>query len=755
MNRVEEYYESHNLLPFLTSFIEAVNYHGSTVTLDLDRSTPLSGDNAGLFPGVVHEWDALTERLSLNFSLDTDFFSFRLYADDLSFSDESDDAVIFSGNVLSFTLSRAWPVQIAFELFSAVRYNDINSTSLYPSIFFNLPIISLEDISFGLRFGLLKAIDNFEFSSFLDSGTSFFFYVPLRIEDDEVRLGLYLQRDGVYYNLYNDNFSQEGDEPSFAIFLDTDLNFEHFGLNINSFINFSSSTLAIIEENSYFDASLSFSLGKLDFILGARKQDLFTFNDFIDTSDFYLGLGIDTDGINTRMLVRYRNGQPEIGFSSSLAFFDVESVQNGYTEESSIPLDFKISLGYENYYGHGLYFSIIPTLSFFSDSFSLAFRVPLYLEIGERKLSPISLKADPWFDMWQENSTLSDIYDSITDMFSLIEGISIGGKDESVFFIDASRNYRRNDIFFENYASFDALSLNLGFNFYNLDFGIYVDDLEAIKIMDPYVSFFPFSYLGGSMSISIPTELKIEGQGDFSLHSFIGLTYHQPFLEQRLSLSFFLYGEMFADYADGSPVSTGVIYDFENSELYGYLLGGEAEWNDGHFSISLNAGIHSGMVYPNYFNSFTSLNPDMDRRGYDIEGLSYYAIFDCSFSYENFSFLFKYSVPNIVSLIEDRKGYEGDMLTLDMAFMLPNGFGFHFAVSRNNFASTAEDIIDFSDYINSENTIYAASIIKEFEDLTLEVELGTVAIYEEGQFINSYRLSAVAPRLKVNAKVGF
>ena len=106
MARISAFNAAEDNLPyFITSFIEALNYNNSFLSLDIDRTTPLMGDRAGLFPGVVHQWDGLHERLSLNFQLNTDHFDFRLYADDLSFSDDSEDAVLFSGNVLSFTLS--------------------------------------------------------------------------------------------------------------------------------------------------------------------------------------------------------------------------------------------------------------------------------------------------------------------------------------------------------------------------------------------------------------------------------------------------------------------------------------------------------------------------------------------------------------------------------------------------------------------------------------------------------------------------
>ena len=741
------------ILPFITSFIDSINYHGSMVDFDLDRITPLAGDRAGLFEGVVHQWDGLEEKLSLNFTLDTAYFDFRSYADDLSFSNDADDAVIFSGNVLSFSLSRAWPVEIAFELFSAIRYNSLNTSTFFPILFIDAPLLNTERLSFGLRFGTLNMMEEFTWKEFIGSERSYFFSIPFSIDDDEMSIGMYFQKDGVYYNLFNENYIQNHDMDSIAVFFDADLNFDYFNLNINTFLNFDNERLSFLEENSYFDFALSFRVGNIDFLMGARKQNLFASDDFFETSDFYLGLGAQTGSIITQFQIRYRNGHPEIGFSSSLAFIDIDN--NVYETRGGDDLfNLQFDLGIENYFTEGLFFHIAPILTF-SDKITFALRIPLYLELTDGKAQLTSLKADPWFDMWQNNSTVNDIYDSLTDMFALIERIQIGENDTSLFYIDASREETRNDVFFENYASFDALSLNTGFNFHNLDFGLYIDDLETPRLIDPYFSFYPIDYTNFSFSISVPTELLLENSRTFKIRSFLGFTYTQPFLEEKLQFSFFLYGESYAEYEDGTPVRTEVIYDFENMELYGYLLGGEIRWKENTYSLALNGGIHSGSIYPNYFNAFSSLNPDIDRTGYDIEGMSYYLIAEASLSFENVDFLFKYSMPNIVSLIEDREKYEGDMLTLDLEFTLFNGVGMHVRLSKLNFISSLEQINDFDAYFNSEDTIYSASITKDFDDMSLEVELGTVAIYEESRYMNSYKLTDVSPRLKINARIGF
>ena len=284
------------------------------------------GDRAGLFPGVVHQWDGLHERLSLNFQLNTDHFDFRLYADDLSFSDDSEDAVLFSGNVLSFTLSRTWPVEIAFELFSALSYNDIGSSVFYPTLFIDAPIVNTDTLAFALRFGTLTRMEKFSLSELFKGESSFFFSIPFSIDDDEMSIGFYVQKEGVYYNLYNENYKpMVTDEDSIAVFFDADLNFDRFDLSINTFLNLSSPALSLINENSYLDVAISFMIGNMDFLMGVRKQNLFEFDDFLATSDFYFGLGAKTGSIETELQLRYRNGHPEIGFSSSLAFIDIDN----------------------------------------------------------------------------------------------------------------------------------------------------------------------------------------------------------------------------------------------------------------------------------------------------------------------------------------------------------------------------------------------------------------------------------------------
>lgn len=714
------------------------------------------GDRAGLFPGVVHQWDGLHERLSLNFQLNTDHFDFRLYADDLSFSDDSEDAVLFSGNVLSFTLSRTWPVEIAFELFSALSYNDIGSSVFYPTLFIDAPIVNTDTLAFALRFGTLTRMEKFTLSELFKGESSFFFSIPFSIDDDEMSIGFYVQKEGVYYNLYNENYKpMVTDEDSIAVFFDADLNFDRFDLSINTFLNLSSPALSLINENSYLDVAVSFMIGNMDFLMGVRKQNLFEFDDFLATSDFYFGLGAKTGSIETELQLRYRNGHPEIGFSSSLAFIDIDNNVYEKERDGELPIKLLFDLGFENYYNEGLFFKISPIIRIRPEEFELSFRIPLYLKLAEGNVELVSLKADPWFDMWQDNSTIRAVYDSLTDMFALIERISFGSGNDSIFFMRAERNETRNDIFFENYRSFDALSLDMGFNFRNLDFGLYIDDLEAPQIIDPYISFYPVDSQGFALSVSAPTELKMIDSRNFILRSFPGFTYTQPFLDERLRFSFFLYGESFARYEEGVPVETAVVYDFANMELYGYLLGGEFEWMEQNYSISLSGGIHSGRLYPNYFNAFSSLNPDMDRSIYAIDGLSYYAILESSVFFENINFLFKYSMPNIVALAEDRMSYKGDMLTLDLKFTLSNGVGMHVRLSKLDFLSSVEGLRDPATYFDNSNTIYSASLTKDFNDMSLEVELSTVAIYEESQYMNSYHLRDVSPRLRINARIGF
>ena len=65
--KIISYSHESPILPFLSSFINSLNYRGRFLTFDLDRSSPLAGDRAGLFEGVVHQWDGLEEKLRRDF----------------------------------------------------------------------------------------------------------------------------------------------------------------------------------------------------------------------------------------------------------------------------------------------------------------------------------------------------------------------------------------------------------------------------------------------------------------------------------------------------------------------------------------------------------------------------------------------------------------------------------------------------------------------------------------------------------------
>lgn len=739
-------------LSYGLSFLNGLEYVSADerFTVALNRTTPLLGDELGLFPGVVHEWDGVDEKLSLDIDYSGRMFSFRVFAEDLSFSDyDGPDPKIISGMRLEAVPFSAWPLSLNFSMMGRFSYGGAGNSGLFPSLHVDVPIIGLDPFILSLRIGYIHAISCAD--GIRDKNDhAFYFGIPFSYEDVMISIGAMVQGKEIRYNMFNQNFSSAG-AGGVAFFLDSDISTRYFDISLNTFIDFDPETERFDLDNAYLDISLGFKLGNIDFLLGARRQGD-PRNGFFKSSDYFIGIKTQTGSLKSELSFRVLDGRPQLGFSSSLALIDIDNINS--TRGDGRFVDLKFDLGFDKKMGQRTYFILTPIIFFGGDTYNIAFRFPFNLELQKDGFALTSTKADGWWDIAKEINDLDDLFDSITDVFQLVEHINIGN-DDSFFRLNADRSSIRNGIFFDNYRSFDALSLDAALNFHNMTLGAYVDDLEAPRIIDLSLGIYPFDSDGGGLLINAPTEVVAKDMDNYGITTFIGISWFQPLMERKLEFSFYAYSELSARYVDGIPTDIRIVYDFDNNRFFGYLLGAELEWHRSNMSIGLSGGINSGRLNPNTYNAFTSLNPDKEKPNTDVEGISAYLVADFSLDFDFIGLIVKYSMPNIVSVFRDFNSYAGDMFTIKFNYMIPNGVGISFQISRMDFISTLGTVFQFEEYFNSSNTIYSVSLLKEFDNMSLEATFGTGAIYEKGRYMNSYNLVEVAPMFKVKTRIGF
>ena len=763
-------------LSYGISFLEGLYYRSfdERFVVAIDKTTTLLGDSVGLFDGIVHDWDGVDEKLSLNLQTRGNILNWRLFSPDISFANYADsDPRLILGTDFKFNFAENLPFSLGFEMMADIPYMRAADTSLYPAAYIDIPFIDNNTASFGMRLAYILAIDGISMEDFSFSDMGILFSFPLVMRNDvNFNFGGMYQTGSIYYGRLSEYYVNDHSTNSkLALFLEGDILFDDIKLAVNSFVNFDTERMKFLTDESYIDFSLGFGIGNIDFIFGARKTNFLDFENFYRKSDLYAGIGADTGSLSSRMLFRFTDGKPQMVYEGSIAMIDLDNVEQ---KDSTRPVDLQFEMGFERLLDHELVFKFVPILGFGTASNNFSLRVPLMLRLSENSIGLSPIKGDEWWTMFQGRIDKRVLFDSITDIFSLIEGFNFGS-DDSFIHMKASRIMRKNDILFDNYMPFQGLSMEAGLKFKNLSISAYVDDLESPKIFDLSIGIYPFDSDSSGLIISSPTEIILKSMDDLTIKSFPGMTLHVPFLEEKLQTNIFVYGEMTATYDENSdaPV-TEIIYDFENGKFYGYLLGAEIKWDDPDtFRLGLSGGIHSGLLAPNMFNAFTAFNPDLSvsasavddedqgnagEAEEDVKNNTYWLVADFALYFKSFNMFGKYSVPDMAKMISRLDDYTRDILTLGIDFTLPNGVGMELNLSRQAFASSVGDIADdFFGYMNSNLTIYSASITKNYDNLSLKAEFKTGALWEKNEDtpVNAYHRVETVPSLTITTRIGF
>ena len=767
-------------LSYGMSFIEGLYFRSfdERTVVALDKKNTLFGDSVGLFDGIVHDWDGVEEKLSFNIQTKSDNVVWRLYSPDLSFNNWDEENPLLSfGTDLKLNPSKNWAVSLGLELMCEIPYLNSENSALFPAFYIEFPFLDNDRSTFGMRFAYIMGLDDLSFQTFDWKNMGVLFSFPFSFPGINFNIGGMYQSGNVYYNRMNYSYENlHNTDAKLALFAEGDVISRYVDFSINTFMNFDTSSMKFLTEESYLDFSLGFTLGNIDLIIGARKQNISSFEEFLNNTDSYVGLKAVTGSLSSEMLFRFTEGKPQITYNGTIAMIDPDNVENRNT---SRPVDLKFDIGFERIAGE-LLFEFTPILRFGTADNYFAFRTPLNLRMKDGMLDLAPIKGDEWWRMFEGPIDKIALYDSITDIFTLIDSFKFGS-EETIIYLEANRNMRMNDILFDNYASIDALSLKGGLKFKNLDFNVFLDDLESPKIVNLFLGIYPFSSDSFGLIFSAPTEFMLRGKEDYTVKSFPGITIRAPFLSERLLFNVFAYGEMTAVYNPGDPApKTEVLWDFENNEFYGYLLGGEIKWDDPKtFMIGISGGIHSGLLAPNMFNAFTAFNPSLsvsapaaensypvmpipadkdEKPEEDVEDLSYWLIADFAIYFDSFNMYAKYSIPDMVKMINNMDEYTRDIFTLGLDFTLPNGVGMEIGISRQAFASTIKDMPKNPEgYFRDPKTLYSASITKSFDNLSLKAEFKTGAIWEKrpGIAINTYENVKAVPSFSISTRIGF
>ena len=441
-------YSISDWIRFGSSFIDSIIYENDVVSIRADRASLLDGDKAGLSGTLRHEWDNYTA-LSFNHEVNTEYYSHRLWFDDLSFTrmkDEAGNALAAGGLELSFSAGDAYPITLTIGAVAEVYPDAIKSSMLYPEASLYIPFIYSDDVSFGLRAGAaisMKAED-LTFSPFERDGLLATALLPFSAYGFYGEVGAAYSTGEMHYGMVGNNAYNP--EPGEFISAVAKLGYsnEFFGIEGFGLIDVDFNEKAINKANSYVEANAYVNLFGVKLLGGFRSA----FADFNTEYEYYAGLGADLGPMESRMLLGYNNENKfSLSFVGSISTFGKDKEKSYY--ESDFPISGSLELGYRYDIFNGSNLMLVtPRVEFGNDEYAIALRAPfeMDLETGAFRLAGFN-GHELWdFGTGEYKSTDEQIYRIITDSFALVDRIKLGDEEDTLAYILAecrSSSYRR------------------------------------------------------------------------------------------------------------------------------------------------------------------------------------------------------------------------------------------------------------------------------------------------------------------------
>ena len=750
---------------FGTDFIEEISYYGDAVTLAIDRNSYLSGDASGLFLGLDHGYDGKYSALSLNHTFSSEYYSHRIWLSDLSFRREGGKAV--GGIELTASIGDIYPASITIGSASSIQPEAINETVLYPEVALYLPILWTSDVNLGFRASGTTAINTSDFSAnpFTENGMLITASIPVRWNGLSAEIGAAYSTENLHYGLFGTAFQAVDTTAAngyLSIIASASYDSDLFGVRADGWVDLNLDTMKMAWENSYVDASAYVNLWGLRIFGGFRTQFDFEKDSFQNSAEYYGGIGAELGPLDARMAVSYNadNGFA-LTFASSVSTFGRER-EEAKPFNTTFPISADIITGVEYVIADGEsmpVFIAMPRVTFGNDDYNIALRAPLKLtyEKGEFLLAGFN-GHDRWDFGMNEIDGAARIYRIVTDSLAVIDSIKIADED-SIGYILAGRNYRKNGTLYDEFGREGDLTLRLGLNLDNFSLSLYADDAEAPHYTEMSVAFGNTN--GPKFRLTLPTEVLIENTfSAYALLMYPEVRLEFPFLERAFEISLYGIGEVSTAFRDGNMEMANIIYDFSTMTMYDYMAGLSFSMDLDTVAFSVEGGIRNGRLEPSMFNELTAAREDVgadtindvlagDTGSNDIK---YFAKATFALDLGFFDLRASYSVSDIMAFTTDA----GDYASLSIGGTINDSIRFYASFAKEDLVASFSEKTSFLDYI-SRGAVYSVGADFDFGRVGFSALLSErFAEREDSEWINAPTARRVSdPMLTIKARLSF
>ena len=688
----------------------------------------IPSDPFGIASAITGSFHSNEERLPFIASLDTQNYSHMISYSDVSLSSET-GFFMYRGN----TASQSSDLNAGLALLATVNHGDLSQTAFYPQFFVYRDFTDFSGGSLSLQLNSALRISPEGFD-----GWGMSLSLPLTTKNLSFTSGLALTGGALQYGEYlNGYYTRRENEDTLMLFSRLLYEIEDFSVVIDMQIPIDLDPFRIIKGEDYFSVEASTDFFGISLDGGFRARGLFT--DFSravrEYREAFVSLGYSNRAISTDISFSIdQNRQSSLTLSATLSSYHALFSRDGNLSTSPGWLDIALYTGYMQEPSPSVF--LRPVIRFnWSRESNIALRIPLSFSIEDGAITLSSgSRNDDWFDFgFGRDSTFNVVYDFITDIFSLVESIHIGGKDIGIYLNAERKGIADISLFsdtYRNYGKENSLSLTFGFSVKEkADVKAFVNNMERPEIFALSIAVMPMGDDGPRLILDSALNILFS-EDDYKAETALEMSLEKDFSE---GISTALYVNTYLDF---SP------HDFNlhitSADDLSLSAGLRFETQAGRFTFPLSLGFNSGKAREYYFDAFTYRNHDSIGSTPFLEGFHFFLKSGIRWASGRFSLSLDWQINSLPSLFEDSDS--DDILTLGFSYSTGD-FLISLDFIRRNLVSSLKNPGNPEAFFLNDDSVFSISVEKTLGHLSFQASLYAAQRYEaDDEYLNGIKM---------------
>ena len=688
----------------------------------------IPSDPFGIASAITGSFHSNEERLPFIASLDTQNYSHMISYSDVSLSSET-GFFMYRGN----TASQSSDLNAGLALLATVNHGDFSQTAFYPQFFVYRDFTDFSGGSLSLQLNSALRISPEGFD-----GWGMSLSLPLTTKNLSFTSGLALTGGALQYGEYlNGYYTRRENEDTLMLFSRLLYEIEDFSVVIDMQLPIDLDPFRIIKGEDYFSVEASTDFFGISLDGGFRARGLFT--DFSravrEYREAFVSLGYSNRAISTDISFSIdQNRQSSLTLSATLSSYHALFSRDGNLSTSPGWLDIALYTGYMQEPSPSVF--LRPVIRFnWSRESNIALRIPLSFSIEDGAITLSSgSRNDDWFDFgFGRDSTFNVVYDFITDVFSLVESIHIGGKDIGIYLNAERKGIADISLFsdtYRNYGKENSLSLTFGFSVKEkADVKAFVNNMERPDIFALSIAVMPMGDDGPRLILDSALNILFS-EDDYKAETALEMSLEKDFSE---GISTALYVNTYLDF---SP------HDFNlhitSADDLSLSAGLRFETQAGRFTFPLSLGFNSGKAREYYFDTFTYRNHDSIGSTPFLEGFHFFLKSGIRWESGRFALSLDWQINSMPSLFEDCES--DDILALGFSYSTGD-FLISLDFIRRNLVSSLKDPGNPEAFFLNDDSVFSISVEKTLGHLSFQASLYSAQRYEaDDEYLNGIKM---------------